>query len=219
MRRKPSADDTVTLALNVGPVPVRFSRRTGHFRRDDAARPGVWRGAGPGGSGPADRARRGRPRPRAAAADRFHRNRLCHCRAAFGRGTRAAAREAAGGHALAARARSALVLRAGAPPGQTGARPSAPACSSTAARIRPPARPPAAPSATWWRAAPWHRTSASSLRQGVEMGRPSDLFLSAQSRIGEGHRCARRGQHRSCCNGTAFPAVMHMLSTDFHHGK
>ena len=40
------ADDTVTLALNVGPVPVRFERTPGwsDLRRDDPTGSGVWRG-------------------------------------------------------------------------------------------------------------------------------------------------------------------------------
>ena len=57
------------------------------------------------------------------------------------------------------------------------------------------------------------------VRQGVEMGRPSDLFLSAQKEICEGEGCARGGQHSSCCKRAAFPAVMHMLSTDIHLRK
>ena len=51
------------------------------------------------------------------------------------------------------------------------------------------------------------------LRQGVEMGRPSDLYLRAHR---EGEKCERnscRWQHCSCCKGEVFPCVMHMLST------
>jgi predicted PhzF superfamily epimerase YddE/YHI9 len=63
------------------------------------------------------------------------------------------------------------------------------------------------------------------VRQGVEIGRPSDLYLSAKRgsevlrAIGEGDRCAGGGQHCSCSKRTAFPAVMHMLSTGIHHCK
>jgi trans-2,3-dihydro-3-hydroxyanthranilate isomerase len=37
--------------------------------------------------------------------------------------------------------------------------------------------------------------------------------------IGAGYRCAGGGQHRSCGKRTAFPAVMHMLSTGIHNCK
>ena len=57
------------------------------------------------------------------------------------------------------------------------------------------------------------------VRQGVEMGRPSDLFLSARKDFAKVSGCARCGQHSSCCKRTAFPAVMHMLSTDIHLRK
>ncbi len=44
-------------------------------------------------------------------------------------------------------------------------------------------------------------------------------FPVGAKRIGEGPGCARRGQHRSCGKRTAFPAVMHMLSTEIHLRK
>ena len=93
------------------------------------------------------------------------------------------------------------------------------ACSSTAAKIRRPARRPDARSAIWSLAAQCASRQRIHVRQGVEIGRPSDLFLTARRRIGEGDGCARRRQHCSCGKGTAFPAVMHMLSTGIHHGK
>jgi hypothetical protein len=40
-----------------------------------------------------------------------------------------------------------------------------------------------------------------------------------RKRICEGAACGRVGQHRSCGNPTAFPAAMHMLSTEIHHRK
>ncbi len=44
-------------------------------------------------------------------------------------------------------------------------------------------------------------------------------FSVCKKRCGEGHRCARWGQHCSCGKRTAFPAVIHMLSTEIHHRK
>ena len=57
------------------------------------------------------------------------------------------------------------------------------------------------------------------VRQGVEIGRASDLFLGCRSHFGQGRRCARWRQHCSRCKGAAFPAVIHTLSTEFNQAK
>jgi hypothetical protein len=53
----------------------------------------------------------------------------------------------------------------------------------------------------------------------VDIGLPRDLFLSAKNGIGEGPGCVRRKQHRFCGKKSAFPAVMHMLSTEINIRK
>ncbi len=57
------------------------------------------------------------------------------------------------------------------------------------------------------------------VRQGVEI-RPDERLVSLRAhRVGEGHGCARRGQHCSCSKWAAFPAVIHTLFTGIHHRK
>ncbi len=50
--------------------------------------------------------------------------------------------------------------------------------------------------------------------------RPSQRSISFRKKgCIEGRRCARGRQHRSCGKRTAFPAVMHTLSTEIHQRK
>ena len=92
-------------------------------------------------------------------------------------------------------------------------------CSFMAARIRPQARRPDAPSAISFAMASWRRGRQIHVQQGVEIGRTSDLFLSCRSGFRQGTQCARCGQHCSRCKGAAFPAVMHTLSTEFNQAQ
>ncbi len=93
-------------------------------------------------------------------------------------------------------------------------------CSSTAVKIRRRARPPDAPSATWCvttRSPPDERIH---VQQGVEIGRTSDLFLTA-SVVEEREVTNVRvgGSTVLVAKGQTFPAVMHTLSTDFNQAQ
>ena len=196
----------------------RPGRRSEPVRRDDAARPGVRRGARPGRGGALMRPCGGRSRPSAAAAGGLHRNRICDRAAAIDRCAGPAQGESRRrprrGCAI-AEARWFYVLA----PDRSQARRSAVSRAD----------------AVLWRRRPGHRLgrrmryqlsggsrsrasegSVFIVRQGVEIGRPSDLFLSARRENARVTRCAGRGQHCSCGKRTAFPAVMHMLSTGIH---
>ena len=123
-------------------------------------------------------------------------------------------------HGVAARARSEVVLCSGAcaRPKRRTVRSTRRGCSFMAAKIRPRARRRAAPSLTSWLAARCRRR-ARTCAPGRGDGPAQRSFSFREKRIGEGHGCARRGQHCSCGKRTAFPAVMHMLSTDIHLRK
>ena len=220
-----SAGDTVTLALKVGPVPVRFtpgSRRcNSDLWRDDAERAGVWRGTGRGGSGSAPGSGPRRPGPGAAAASGFYRSAVCDCGAADRRGVGAAQSESGCGHGVAARARSEMVLRP-----RAGLSTKTKSGTKYRARMQfyggeDPATGSAAGCAISYLVARGAAPSGTRVhvRQGVEIGRPSDLLSLRKKRFREGDGCARGGQHCSCGKRTAFPAVMHMLSTEIHLRK
>ena len=70
--------DTVTLHESVGPVPVRFEGRESVWR-NDAAGPGVWRGAGSRGGGAAAGAQRAGSGAGTFAADCVDGKSVCDC--------------------------------------------------------------------------------------------------------------------------------------------
>ncbi len=57
------------------------------------------------------------------------------------------------------------------------------------------------------------------LRQGVEMGRPSEIFFAAGIKSAKVSDVRVAGSTVLVGNRTAFPAVMHMLSTGTRSGK
>ena len=92
-------------------------------------------------------------------------------------------------------------------------------CSFMAAKIRRRARRRDARSATWWLAARSLRASAFMCGRAWRWGGRAICFCLRKSELAKVTRCARRGQHRSCGKRTAFPAVMHTLSTEIHQCK
>jgi len=86
-------------------------------------------------------------------------------------------------------------------------------------------RRPAAPSPTWSMRGAVAAGERIQVRQGVEIGRSSDLYLSANAQNGpaqgkwRGSPMYGWGAALFSWQGTAFPAMMHMLSTGFHTRK
>jgi hypothetical protein len=199
--------DTVTLALNVGPVPVRFSG-DGLFGEMTQRDPEFGAELDPG-SGAADRAWQddldpGLP-PQVVSTGTAFAIVALRSRGGAG-GLKVNQREAT----VAARARRAVVLCAGAdgeakPRSRRGGR----GCSSTAARIRRRDRRLDAPSATWYSAAQCAgRADSSAPGRGDGPSERSVSFCEIQDsyqwadRQGDG--CARCGQHRSCSKRDGF---------------
>ena len=169
--------DTIKLALNVGPVPVRF--KSGQpFRRDDAARSRVWRcnsirrrsralsGFRSMSFTPPLRPRWFR-RAQHSPLSRCVRTRPWPVSESIRTRLRDICANMADAGSMFSGQRAATVQR--------GER----ACSSTAAKILQQARRQVVRSATWLVMVWSHRASIIHVRQGVEIGRASDLFLAA----------------------------------------
>ncbi len=192
------------------------------FGENDAARPRVWRRTRSDRCSSSYRIVRRRPGPSTSPANCFHRNSFCDRGSALGRASGSLACLAAGGYAMAACPWSPLVLcscpgsdfdrrrKGAALPGpyavQNGGED--PATGSAAV----------APSATWWPAASSRPGNASPCARGWKSAGPA-IFTSLHRQNQRGSRMFGCRQHHSCGKRTAFPVVMHMLSTGFNLRK
>ena len=221
-------DGTVTLSLNVGAVPVRFSRRRALYGEMTQRDPEFGAELDP----------REVARLTGLAVDDLDPGlppQIVSTGTAFAivalRSAEALARlksEPARGHGVAAGARRALVLRTRSN-SRTGGRPCAPLPRPDAVlrRRRPghrlggrlrhqlpgPAR--------RRRARCAHPRAAGRRDRPPQRSLPDCAFSKCVGaiQISEDHGCARGGQHRSCGIWTAFPAGLHTLSTGIHHYK